>query len=155
MPRLVATVVDPGWPTHHVHDLGFDGHVNADMSAPAYEHLRTLRALTEAAVTKGSRPPRDCTMLIDYPTLDEVTGADETNRKILALLSIGREDREIASAVCLSAQTVRNRMSAMLRTSGMANRTQLAVFFVHRMAQQESSGTAEYAMAIHTIYRAS
>jgi len=37
----------------------------------------------------------------------------------------------------------------------MANRTQLAVFFVHRMAQQESSGTAEHAMAIHTIYRAS
>ena len=43
----------------------------------------------------------------------------------------------------------------MLRTSGMANRTQHAVFYLHRVAQQESSATAEHGLVIHTVYRAS
>ena len=155
VPRFVASVDDPGWSAQFVHDLGFDGLIVIDVGTPAYQLVRKLHHALETAPTRGSRAPLDRAMLIDHPTLDSVTGADEINRKILALLSIGRENREIAGAVCLSPQTVRNRVSAMLHTSGMANRTQLAVYYVHRMAQDESIAKAKTHPPIHTIYRAS
>jgi DNA-binding NarL/FixJ family response regulator len=148
VPRIVATVVDPGWHPQHVADLGFDGHINANLAEPPYKLARDFIETVRAATTRGTRPPLDRAMLIDYPNLDTVTDGDDTNRKILALLAIGREDREIAGAVCLSRQTVRNRVSNMLGVSGMKNRTQLAVFYVHRMAQARS--LAAPAPPIHT-----
>lgn len=51
---------------------------------------------------------------------------DEFDRSILELLRMGLGDREIADVVCLSSQTVRNRVSAMLQRSGLDNRTHLA-----------------------------
>lgn len=51
---------------------------------------------------------------------------DDFDRSILELLRIGLVDREIADVVCLSSQTVRNRVSAMLQRSGLDNRTNLA-----------------------------
>lgn len=52
---------------------------------------------------------------------------DETDRKMLELLTLGYTDRKIANEVCLSLQTVRNRISRMLKRMKLANRTQLAL----------------------------
>lgn len=51
---------------------------------------------------------------------------NETDRAIIELLRIGIPDNEIAEALSLSGQTVRNRVSAMLQRDGFTNRTQLA-----------------------------
>ena len=53
---------------------------------------------------------------------------DETDRHILRLLADGQSDKQIAEAVYLSVQTVRNRVSRLLNRFGKENRTQLAVF---------------------------
>lgn len=64
-------------------------------------------------------------------SLGEVTH-DPADEEILNLVAIGLSDLEIASALYLSPQTIRNRISHMLIRSGMINRTQLAWVFHHR-----------------------
>lgn len=53
---------------------------------------------------------------------------DDTDRQILRLIADGQSDKQIAEAVYLSVQTVRNRVSRLLNRFGKENRTQLAVF---------------------------
>lgn len=57
-----------------------------------------------------------------------------SDRQILSLLATGKTDPEIATAMYLSTQTIRNRMSRLLGEFSLANRTQLALF----VAQHES-----------------
>lgn len=51
----------------------------------------------------------------------------EVDREIMSLIGQGLTDREIASKVYLSPQTVRNRVSRLLTNLGRENRTQLAL----------------------------
>lgn len=53
---------------------------------------------------------------------------DEFDADILDLIRIGLNDSDIGKVVFLSAQTVRNRVSAMLRRAQLNNRTQLGWF---------------------------
>lgn len=52
--------------------------------------------------------------------------SDSDDRDILDLVCIGLSDRDIATTIHMSHQTVRNRISKMLTRSGVTNRTQLA-----------------------------
>jgi two-component system response regulator DevR len=51
----------------------------------------------------------------------------DVDREIMRLIAQGLSDREIASKVYLSPQTVRNRVSRLLTHLGRENRTQLAL----------------------------
>lgn len=53
---------------------------------------------------------------------------DDADRQILRLVADGQSDKQIAEAVHLNVQTVRNRVSRLLNRFGKDNRTQLAVF---------------------------
>jgi len=61
---------------------------------------------------------------------------DDMDRDIVDLVSLGLADREVAAAVHLAEQTVRNRLSRILEQSGLKNRTQLAV---RRRSQLEAA----------------
>ena len=52
---------------------------------------------------------------------------DEIDMKILGMLVIGSPDEEIAQRLHFSNQTIRNRVSSMLHTTKMKNRTELAL----------------------------
>lgn len=78
--------------------------------------------------------------------LASVTGIDATDRRMLQLLTLGWTDRQIADDVCLSLQSVRNRMSRLLNKFGMSNRTQLAL---HIAASNGRNGAANLADGIH------
>jgi DNA-binding NarL/FixJ family response regulator len=52
---------------------------------------------------------------------------NDVDREILKCLNEGLSDREIANTVYLSPQTIRNRVSRLLRVLGRENRTQLAL----------------------------
>lgn len=54
---------------------------------------------------------------------------DETDRKILSLLATGARNAMIADEVYLSVQTVKNRLSRMMKAAGATNRTELAMRF--------------------------
>lgn len=53
------------------------------------------------------------------------------DRRILALIAEGRTDRQIADCVFLSPQTVRNRISRILKVLDKDNRTQLALLMAN------------------------
>lgn len=65
-----------------------------------------------------------------------VRSLDATDRSILFALVAGKRDREIATEVMLSTQTVRNRISRMLERLELENRVQLAVFASHHILEQ-------------------
>lgn len=67
---------------------------------------------------------------------------DRTDTEIAQLISTGMTDKEIASTIHLSAQTVKNRVSAILTKVGAANRTQLAVM-VATTKSPSDRGTAQ------------
>ena len=58
---------------------------------------------------------------------------DPGDLAILELIRIGLSDAEISRSIHMSQQTVRNRVSAMLRRSGLTNRTQMAWTFTNQV----------------------
>lgn len=58
---------------------------------------------------------------------------DSVDQAILELVRIGLRDHEIAIALHYSEQSVKNRLSAMLRRAGLGNRTQLAWSFSNQL----------------------
>lgn len=67
---------------------------------------------------------------------DAIEMRDDVDRDIVDLVSLGLADREVAAAVHLAEQTVRNRLSRILEHSGLKNRTQLAM---RRRSQLEAA----------------
>lgn len=65
--------------------------------------------------------------------------SDETDRKILLLISQGKFDKEISQELFLSLQTIRNRVSRMLSESGARNRTHLAILFTREKLSPAST----------------
>ena len=55
---------------------------------------------------------------------------DDMDRQIVSLIGLGYSDQQIANTVFLSCQSVRNRISRILRDSKLQNRTQLAVSYL-------------------------
>jgi DNA-binding NarL/FixJ family response regulator len=64
----------------------------------------------------------------EHQILRDIT--DETDRKILLLISQGKFDKEISQELFLSVQTIRNRVSRILTESGARNRTHLAMLLM-------------------------
>jgi DNA-binding NarL/FixJ family response regulator len=55
---------------------------------------------------------------------------DETDIRILVELIEGRTNEEIAGTVNLALQTVRNRISRLMKAADVSNRTQLATLLL-------------------------
>jgi two-component system response regulator DevR len=53
----------------------------------------------------------------------------DSDQRLVSLISQGLPDRQIAAEMHLSLQTIRNRVSRLLHTFEVANRTQLALIF--------------------------
>ena len=62
---------------------------------------------------------------LPLPSMEHVADG-ATDLAVLDLIRIGLADNDIAEVLYLSPQTVRNRVSAMLRRAGLVNRTQMA-----------------------------
>ena len=115
---VVSTVLPPDLASGEAHRLGF--HAAVDLRQPAEEVIERLRVV---AMTTPCDPESDQVTAFDLIT-------DPDDRKIVMLVAAGLPDRDIARWVFLSPQTVRNRISRILRVTGLMNRTQLAVFYV-------------------------
>jgi|GEM_PF-404846 len=72
---------------------------------------------------------------------------DATDRKMLELLTRGYTDRQIASEVYLSLQTVRNRMSRLLQKFRLDNRTQLALYVERLHLFNDNVATPQFHVA--------
>lgn len=60
---------------------------------------------------------------------------NKTDREIVEMIAAGYSDRDIAHAVCLNHQTVRNHVSRILCESGARNRTHLAAIYLKSVCE--------------------
>lgn len=85
---------------------------------------------------------------------DIATGSrNQTDADILELLCIGMRDVDIASALFLSVQTVKNRVSALLDRTGANNRTQLAFQFAYQKMMEQMTRHARHEKDAHPAGR--
>jgi DNA-binding NarL/FixJ family response regulator len=97
-------------------------------SAHVQNMLSTIREVAD-----GRRPfdvveVRAAMARLEATGMSVLRTLDDTDRAILRELAKGASDQQIASAVFLSVQTVRNKVSRLLRRFDRENRTQIAVF---------------------------
>ena len=69
------------------------------------------------------------------PASPAIWVGNETDREIVEMIAAGYSDREIAAAVCLNHQTVRNHVSRILCESGARNRTHLAAIYLKSVCE--------------------
>lgn len=67
---------------------------------------------------------------VSEPQLLGIWVGDKTDIEIVEMIAAGYSDRDIADAVCLNHQTVRNHVSRILCESGARNRTHLASMYL-------------------------
>lgn len=109
---------------------GFDGVVEErDLDGPLEGFVEQLERIVSSPAEGVAEPD-----LIDVYTsvIDSrvIATMDAVDEGIVNLVAEGLSDKQIGSALGLSPQTIRNRVSRMLNDSGLRNRTELAVQFV-------------------------
>lgn len=95
--------------------------------APTSELTDRIRDVHAGIRFIDARAAREAAQRLDDSVHHRLALLDRTEMEIAQLISTGMTDKEIASTVHLGAQTVKNRVSAILSKVGAANRTQLAV----------------------------
>jgi DNA-binding NarL/FixJ family response regulator len=126
-PAMTMTVLlahEPS-PADHARARMNDIDIIADTSVGASETIATLtrefREFHRRAHRKSSGT---------VPQLPGIWVGDQTDVEIVEMIAAGYSDRDIAAAVCLNHQTVRNHVSRILCESGARNRTHLAAMYL-------------------------
>ncbi len=70
--------------------------------------------------------------------LDELAALSPQEQKILPLIAQGKTNKEIAQEIFLSAKTVKNYVSSILRKLNLSRRSQAAAFIAERQARKSS-----------------
>lgn len=125
VPMRTALVVEKADSALVYHALGYGIDDVIDLSS---DDDRLCAALTTFAtfVGRACGPLVAPTVPIPEPVvIGQIDYLDDTDRKIVTLVSVGYTDREIADILHYSHQVIRNRISQLLLRSGLRNRTQL------------------------------
>lgn len=124
--RLLAELEEPAWAD--VLPALIDGRVHLDLSLPSWDV--TSRVMDAVARCKKVDDDMVTGAGAEARHLLDLADIDEVNVRILTLVAFGLSDKEISTAMCLSGQTIRNRVSQMLLDGSFRNRTTLAFHFL-------------------------
>ena len=128
--RMVADRDESFWADWLPLPALFDQRVHVDLSLPPWEVTRRIvdavARCSKVDDPRASGPGSDRSAV----GLPDPTSIDEVNARILTLIAFGLSDKEISTSMCLSAQTIRNRVSRMLQDGAFRNRTALATHFL-------------------------
>ena len=132
---MVVSMVETREDVLRAIDLGAAGYVPKTTSAE--EMLRAIRIVLDgeiyfprALLTQKSRPAPPVQVVgrtprVDANALDNLT---KRHRQVLDGLGLGKTNTQIAKDLGVSATTVRQHVSELLKRLGLSNRTQAAVF---------------------------
>lgn len=98
-----------------------------DKSIRPHELARVVREVTSDRWAGMGEAVRDAQSRLQQKGILQMQNLGQVDREIMSLIGKGMTDRDIATRVYLSPQTVRNRVSRLLTTLGRENRTQLAL----------------------------
>ena len=141
MPRLLVVVSQDRatrWTPGLAHESGFDGLVIHDRGCQLPGFADRFAEALNSATTAGARRPTKLSELVRTPSVDEMTLGDPLNARILHLLSLGRTHEEIAQGIGRAAQTVRNRISAMIQRAEVRNHTELTITYEQALFRHDS-----------------
>ena len=139
------------WTTQIARECGFDNFIVVDRSAPSHVMADVISTAVRDCTTSGTRRLERLHDLAVSPTLDEITADDIVNLEILGLMSFGRTYEEIAASVFLAPQTIRNRISQMLKRAGVRNRTELMITYQQLTARSRLMSTSPLVVALSDI----
>lgn len=114
----------------HAIRIGVVGYLQSEASA-----TDLVAAVRAAARDEAVCPPRLCLTLFNYvarqstipnPQLHERHGLTRREQQLLPLIAQGLTNKEIATHLCLSEQTVKNHIHRILRKVGAGNRLSAA-----------------------------
>jgi DNA-binding NarL/FixJ family response regulator len=108
--------------------VGFDGILDADAShSDAADFVRSIYNGTDLT----NAPGKSSGEIFSGVALDFVSACEDlVDHKVLAALSVGMTDREIAEHAAITFQNTRNRIGRLLHTLNIQNRTQLAIHYL-------------------------
>lgn len=98
-----------------------------DKSIRPHELARVVREVVSDRWVGMGEAVRDAQSRLQQKGILQMQNLGQVDREIMSLIGKGMTDRDIATRVYLSPQTVRNRVSRLLTTLGRENRTQLAL----------------------------
>ncbi len=98
-----------------------------DKAVRPNELARVVREVAGNRWTGMSDSAREAQTRLQQRGILQMQNLGQVDREIMSLIGNGMTDRDIATRVFLSPQTVRNRVSRLLTTLGRENRTQLAL----------------------------
>ncbi len=81
---------------------------------------RAARLSVDADTSAGMKPPDESALAC----------LSEREREVVRAIADGLTNAEVADELCMSAGTVRNRISSILTKLDLSNRTQIAVFYL-------------------------
>lgn len=95
---------------------------------PARELVTALEAVRAGEVVVSPPPPSRIMAGLDWPGRNE--GLTEREAEVLALITQGRTNAEVAQITCLSPNTVKSYIRALYRKIGVTSRTQAVLWGV-------------------------
>lgn len=105
---------------------GFDGVIDLHQDRVAiHQQLRNLLLMSGEWSHLATTPSPEQMFFAARDVLD---------RQIVEQVALGMTDKQIAEAVNLAPQTVRNRLSKMMTDAGLNNRTHLATFWLREQS---------------------
>jgi len=122
-------------------------------STPVSEMLETIRDVASGVRVFDVESVRSAAARLAGDGHVEFAETDDVGRQILVLLARGMSDHEIADAIGLNVQTVRNRVSRLLALFGRHNRTQLALTVDRLLREDGMPGGGGDPPAERTIVR--
>lgn len=114
---LMVTHIDP-LTLLRAANIGVEHMFTADQMEPVDEFAALLRSFVDSDTKVDTPLSRVSTTL---------TIAKDDDRAILQLLATGATNDSIAAQIFASEQTVKNRLSRMMKLAGVSNRTELAL----------------------------
>lgn len=142
VPVLVLTAFDDAALVHSLIDAGAAGYLLKDVSA---DHL--AEAIDAAADGGIVLDPRIARLLHRPKDQDPGSSSNKTlpsmgittltraERNVASLVAEGKNNKEIASALCLAEGTIKNHISSLLRKLGAPDRTVLALSLARAFGQ--------------------
>ena len=129
MVPVIVAIKNVPKPDDWVRTLSVDNWICLDLSLTDAQLAESIFDVVSASSRVTPSTVHSPTVHVADVTVLSLTREDKVNTRILNLISHGLSDKDIASSMCLSAHTVRNRISRMLQDSGVENRTSLALLF--------------------------
>lgn len=109
--------------------LGIDAVLDVNLPAEQFAVQLGEVVIGRRGLPELSELEHDVAPVLELP-VRPIAYHDATDIEIVRLLATGLSDKEIATTVFLSGQTVRNRISRILQESHLENRTQLTAIYL-------------------------